>query len=121
MLTLTQEEAVSENLKNMLLVLSNGGYLAPPDENPDRAELWNETWKRINRFQPNLLPELFPEEVGKPARHRASKDERSSKDETREVDIAVRQSREVPSEKAEEEAQEKAEQKDAEKVEEKEG
>ncbi|KAH7068903.1 hypothetical protein BKA63DRAFT_477540 [Paraphoma chrysanthemicola] len=60
------EEAVSENLKNMLLVMSNGGYLAPPDENPDQEELWNETWKRVNRFLPNFFAELFPEEAGKP-------------------------------------------------------
>jgi golgi-specific brefeldin A-resistance guanine nucleotide exchange factor 1 len=72
-LTPTQEEAVSENLKNMLLVMSNGGYLAPPDDDttPEQEELWNETWKRINRFLPNFLAELFPEEVGK---KRPSKD-----------------------------------------------
>lgn len=52
----------------MLLVMSNGGYLAPPDENPDREELWNETWKRVNRFLPNFFAELFPEEAGKPKR-----------------------------------------------------
>lgn len=67
------EEAVGENLKNMLLVLSNGGYLVPPDEEPEKEQLWNETWKRINRFQPELFKELFPEEVGKPKR---SRDER---------------------------------------------
>ncbi|KAH4696790.1 hypothetical protein HBH67_186910 [Parastagonospora nodorum] len=60
------QEAVSENLKNMLLVLSNGGYLAPPDEKPEQEEMWTETWKRVNRFLPNFLGELFPEEVGKP-------------------------------------------------------
>jgi hypothetical protein len=60
-----QEEAVSENLKNMLLVMSNGGYLAPPDENPQREELWVETWKRVNRFLPSFYGELFPAEVGK--------------------------------------------------------
>jgi brefeldin A-resistance guanine nucleotide exchange factor 1 len=54
----------------MLLVMSNGGYLAPPDENPKREELWNETWKRINRFQPDLFGELFPEEAGKPRKER---------------------------------------------------
>jgi hypothetical protein len=63
-----QEEAVSENLKNMLLVMSNGGYLAPPDEKPEQEELWNETWKRVNRFLPNFFAELFPEEAGKPKR-----------------------------------------------------
>lgn len=81
---------MSENLKNMLLVLSNGGYLAPPEENPEREELWNETWKRINRFQPNLLPEIFPNEAGKPVRPRASRDERVSRDERRESDLVSR-------------------------------
>jgi len=74
------EEAVSENLKNMLLVLSSDGYLAPPEENPEREELWHETWKRINRFQPDLLKELFPDEAGKPVRPRVSRDERSEAD-----------------------------------------
>jgi brefeldin A-resistance guanine nucleotide exchange factor 1 len=68
LLTLSQEEAVSENLKNMLLVMSNGGYLAPPDEKPEQEQLWNETWKRVNRFLPNFFAELFPEEAGKPKR-----------------------------------------------------
>jgi brefeldin A-resistance guanine nucleotide exchange factor 1 len=52
----------------MLLVMSNGGYLAPPDENPAQEELWNETWKRVNRFLPNFFAELFPEEARKPKR-----------------------------------------------------
>ncbi|KAF2645418.1 Sec7-domain-containing protein [Massarina eburnea CBS 473.64] len=64
------EEAVSENLKNMLLVMSNGGYLAPPDEEPEREELWVETWKRINRFLPNFFAELFPEEAKKPKKEK---------------------------------------------------
>lgn len=79
-LTTHKEEAVSENLKNMLLVMSNGGYLAPPSgdshENPKQEALWNETWKRINRFQPNLFAELFPEEAGKPQKPKVSKDEK---------------------------------------------
>jgi brefeldin A-resistance guanine nucleotide exchange factor 1 len=102
----------------MLLVLSNGGYLAPPDESPDREQLWNETWKRINRFQPNLFTELFPEEAGKPAKPRQSKDARASKDERREMDVAERETREVPSEKVEDEVEEE---KDSAKGEEKEG
>jgi brefeldin A-resistance guanine nucleotide exchange factor 1 len=52
----------------MLLVMSNGGYLAPPDEKPEQEELWNETWKRVNRFLPNFFAELFPEEAAKPKR-----------------------------------------------------
>ncbi|KAF1964602.1 Sec7-domain-containing protein [Bimuria novae-zelandiae CBS 107.79] len=68
------EEAVSENLKNMLLVLSSGGYLVPLDEKPEKEELWNETWKRINRFLPNFFAELFPEEAKKPKSERKAKD-----------------------------------------------
>ena len=75
------EEAVNENLKNMLLVLSSGGYLAPPDEKPERERLWVETWKRINRFQPGLFKELFPEEASKPVK-------------AREMDVAMRGGRE---------------------------
>ncbi|KAF1955729.1 Sec7-domain-containing protein [Byssothecium circinans] len=67
------EEAVSENLKNMLLVMANGGFLAPPDEEPEREELWVETWKRINRFLPNFFAELFPEEAKKPKGERKDK------------------------------------------------
>ena len=77
MLIILQEEAVSENLKNVLLVMSNAGFLAPPDEKPDGEELWNETWKRINRFLPSFFAELFPEQDKKPRAERASKDEAS--------------------------------------------
>ncbi|KAF2188369.1 Sec7-domain-containing protein [Zopfia rhizophila CBS 207.26] len=72
------EEAVEENLKNILLVMANGGYLAPPDEKPEQEELWNETWKRINRFLPNFFAELFPEEAGKEGK---GKEERMGKEE----------------------------------------
>jgi len=46
--------------------MSDSGYLVPPDKNPDKAELWNETWKRLDRFLPDLFSELFPEEAKKP-------------------------------------------------------
>lgn len=49
-------------MKNILLVMQSGGYLAPPEEKPDQAELWNETWKRLDRFLPNLHKELYPDE-----------------------------------------------------------
>lgn len=65
-LTMGQEEAIPESLKNILLVMSDSGYLVPPDQNPEKAELWNETWKRLDRFLPNLFGELFPEEAKKP-------------------------------------------------------
>ncbi|RKF61140.1 Uncharacterized protein OnM2_044001 [Erysiphe neolycopersici] len=54
------EEAVPESLKNILLVMSNCNYLVPPYESIDeqREKLWTETWKRIDRFLPNLRQEL---------------------------------------------------------------
>lgn len=51
-----------ENLKNVLLIMSSNGYLVPPSKDPARAELWNETWKRIDRFLPNLRADLALEE-----------------------------------------------------------
>ncbi|KAL2200633.1 hypothetical protein P885DRAFT_27498 [Corynascus similis CBS 632.67] len=56
------EEAVPENLKNVLLIMSTNGYLVPPSKDPSKEELWNETWKRIDRFLPNLRADLALEE-----------------------------------------------------------
>ncbi|MCJ1417746.1 GDP/GTP exchange factor for ARF [Xylographa parallela] len=55
------EEAVPESLKNILLVMANGGYLAPPSESPQYARLWEETWKRLERFLPGMFREIFPD------------------------------------------------------------
>ncbi|OQE02896.1 hypothetical protein PENVUL_c037G00574 [Penicillium vulpinum] len=54
------EEVVAENMKNILLVMANGGYLVLPEEKPQQAELWDETWKRLEAFLPHLFKELFP-------------------------------------------------------------
>lgn len=64
-------EAVPESVKNILLVMSSGGYLvAPKGDEPggegdggDDAQLWDATWMRLERFLPGLMPELFPEEA----------------------------------------------------------
>jgi golgi-specific brefeldin A-resistance guanine nucleotide exchange factor 1 len=53
---------VPENLKNVLLIMSSNGYLVPPSRNPEREELWNETWKRIDRFLPDLRNDLALDE-----------------------------------------------------------
>ena len=42
--------------------MSSGGFLAPPEEKPEQEELWNETWKRIDRFLPDLKNDLALEE-----------------------------------------------------------
>lgn len=47
-----------ESLKNIILVMSSSGYLVPPTEDPAHEKLWTETWKRIDRFLPDLRKEL---------------------------------------------------------------
>lgn len=62
------EEAVPESLKNMMLVMAKDGYLVPPSEDPSKEKLWVETWKRLDRFLPDLrkeLPQLAEPEVAK--------------------------------------------------------
>ena len=73
----TLVEAVPESLKNILLVMSNGGYMVPPSssssdghpeaeaQTPQQKQIWTETWTRLDRFLPGLMPELFPEETSK--------------------------------------------------------
>lgn len=38
--------------------MSSSGYLVPPSEDPSQEKLWTETWKRIDRFLPDLRKEL---------------------------------------------------------------
>ncbi|KAI0132007.1 Sec7 domain-containing protein [Xylariales sp. AK1849] len=56
------EEAVPENLKNVLLFMASSGYLVPPSKDPSQEKLWVETWKRIDRFLPDLRSELALED-----------------------------------------------------------
>ncbi len=49
---------MSENLKNVLLVMITNDYLVPPSRDPSKEKLWTETWKRIDRFLPELKKEL---------------------------------------------------------------
>lgn len=58
LLTSEQEEAVPESLKNILLVMSTSGYLVPKSEDPNQEKLWSETWKRLDRFLPDLRKQL---------------------------------------------------------------
>ncbi len=55
-----------ENLKNVLLFMSSSGYLVPPSKDPSQEKLWVETWKRIDRFLPDLREELQFEELPRP-------------------------------------------------------
>jgi golgi-specific brefeldin A-resistance guanine nucleotide exchange factor 1 len=38
--------------------MSSSGYLVPPDQDPTHEKLWVETWKRLDRFLPDLRKEL---------------------------------------------------------------
>lgn len=42
--------------------MQSSGYLVPPSVDPSQENLWVETWKRIDRFLPELKNELAPEE-----------------------------------------------------------
>ncbi|KAF4125340.1 golgi-specific brefeldin A-resistance guanine nucleotide exchange factor 1 [Geosmithia morbida] len=52
------EEAVWENLKNVVLFMASSGYLVSPKQDPSKEQLWTETWKRIDRFLPDLRSDL---------------------------------------------------------------
>ncbi|KAI0506134.1 Sec7-domain-containing protein [Xylaria bambusicola] len=72
------EEAVPENLKNVLLFMSSSGYLVPPSKDPSQETLWVETWKRIDRFLPELRKDLSlecEEETAIPEQSTAKPDE----------------------------------------------
>ncbi|KLU85946.1 pattern formation protein EMB30 [Magnaporthiopsis poae ATCC 64411] len=58
------EEAVPENLKNVLLFMSSSGLLVAPQQDPSKEKLWVETWKRIDRFLPDLRKELALDQPG---------------------------------------------------------
>lgn len=65
-LSTVQEEAIPESLKNILLVMADGGYLVPPSQDPSKEEMWVETRKRLSRFLPDLFVEIFPDAASEP-------------------------------------------------------
>lgn len=38
--------------------MSSNGYLVPPSQDPSKEKLWSESWKRIDRFLPELRKDL---------------------------------------------------------------
>jgi golgi-specific brefeldin A-resistance guanine nucleotide exchange factor 1 len=53
--------------------MASSGYLVPPAKDPSKEKLWTETWKRIDRFLPDLRSELALEDPK--AREAAEADE----------------------------------------------
>lgn len=60
------EEAVPESLKNILLVMADGGYIKLPVDGQERTQMWDETAKRVDRFVPELIGEIFPKSKEEP-------------------------------------------------------
>jgi brefeldin A-resistance guanine nucleotide exchange factor 1 len=48
-------------LKNILLVMADSGYLAPPTQDPSKEKIWTETRRRLERSLPGLFAEIFPD------------------------------------------------------------
>lgn len=63
-----------ENLKNVLLFMASSGYLVSPKQEPSKEQLWVETWKRIDRFLPDLRSELALEEDEEPEKTEEAKE-----------------------------------------------
>lgn len=42
--------------------MASSGYLVSPHKDPSKEKLWSETWKRIDRFLPELRGELALDE-----------------------------------------------------------
>lgn len=57
-----QEEAVRENLKNVVLFMESNGFMVSLRQDADKEKLWNETWDRVDRFLPDLRNDLMSEE-----------------------------------------------------------
>jgi brefeldin A-resistance guanine nucleotide exchange factor 1 len=55
--------------------MSSSGYLVSPSQDPSQEELWVETWKRLDRFLPDLRKELDLDPKEKPATESPQKDE----------------------------------------------
>lgn len=77
------EEAVGEGVKNVLLVLGDGGYLVRPKAGQKeldemRSQLWRETYRRLEIFLPGLMVEIFPEEKAEPTKEKDDEKEKSA-------------------------------------------
>lgn len=78
--------------------MSSSGYLVSPKQEPSKEQLWTETWKRIDRFLPDLRSDL-------------------ALDEDEELESTVEVKENAPAESAAEPVEEKVEEKEAKEVE----
>ncbi|EPS32545.1 hypothetical protein PDE_07505 [Penicillium oxalicum 114-2] len=81
------EEAIPESLKNILLVMADGGYLVPPSQDASKENIWVETHKRLDRFLPNLFLEVFPDADKHPGKATAESTEEDGSQPPASVDV----------------------------------
>ncbi|KAJ4213439.1 GDP/GTP exchange factor for ARF [Fusarium solani] len=107
------EEAVRENLKNVLLFMASSGYLVSPNKDPSKEELWSETWKRIDRFLPDLRGDLALDEpaVEEKAERKSAEKKEEHQEQAEEGSDKVEEKAEE-AEEAEAEAEKKEEKKE---------
>lgn len=103
------QEAVGEGVKNVILVMAGSGYLVPPSKIEDddekakeKTNVWNETGKRLERFLPGLLKELFPPAPPKNEEPVKEKDVLEEAEASQNATGAVGAETEVPTEQDEE-------------------
>jgi brefeldin A-resistance guanine nucleotide exchange factor 1 len=90
-------EAIPESLKNILLVMADGGHLVPPSQDSSKEPIWTETKKRLERFLPDLFKEIFPEDLNeKPAAVSAASSPISPRDDANATDASVGESQPMP-------------------------
>ncbi|CEJ95123.1 Putative Cytohesin-2 [[Torrubiella] hemipterigena] len=68
------EEAVRENLKNVILFMSSSNILVPPSEDASKEKFWDETWGRVDRFLPDLRSDIMPPAEDSPVEEETPKD-----------------------------------------------
>lgn len=52
---------MSESVKNILFLMKSDGYLVPPSSAAQDRPIWQETWRRLDRFLPGMRKEIFPD------------------------------------------------------------
>lgn len=98
------EEAVRENLKNVILFMVSSNILVPPSEDPSKEKLWDATWSRVDRFLPDLRSDILPPSEGSssPAPEKASESKAEEKKEEEEKQAAADEANKENIEKKEE-------------------
>lgn len=71
--------------------MASSGYLVPPGQDASKQTLWDETWKRVDRFLPELRSDLASETLGvKPSIDKNAKNSGEQGEAEVEADVEVR-------------------------------